>query len=262
MTKFFNADRILDAIKNTYSIYFGKEERVDIQVEDNNFINEFSRNDNSIKLIFDLVNTKILSISDNFESMTGYPAEDVLKLNIGFILNVLTFDHFLFPYVWVTWITEIYKKTSNLDDLKISFCGMKTKHKNGQVKRILIRYSPIEILNNTKDGVSKTATMTIDDVTHLFKADFYWARAEFGLHEKQTHHLFSTDKKDQSQDIISDREKDVLRLIGEGQESKQIGKTLFISSHTVDNHRRNMIARTGARDTTALVQICRMCGII
>jgi DNA-binding CsgD family transcriptional regulator len=45
-------------------------------------------------------------------------------------------------------------------------------------------------------------------------------------------------------------------------ESKEVGKILFISSHTVDNHRRNMISRTGARDTTALIQICRMSGII
>jgi DNA-binding CsgD family transcriptional regulator len=262
MSKFFNADKIINVIKDTYSVYFGEQEKEDISIKEDNLINEFSRNDNSIKIVFDLVNTKVLSVSDNFESITGYPAEDVLKLNIGFILNVLTFDHFLFPYVWTTWITEIYKKTGNLDDLKISFCGMKTKHKNGQIRQILIRYSPVEILNNTKDGISKTATMTIDDVTHLFRADFYWARAEFGLHEKQTHSLLSTDKKDNINDIISHREKDVLRLIANGQESKQIGKTLFISSHTVDNHRRNMIARTGVRDTTALVQICRMCGII
>jgi DNA-binding CsgD family transcriptional regulator len=262
MSKFFSADKIIDIIKNTYSVYFGEQEKEVISIDSDNLINEFSRNDNSIKLIFDLVNTKILSISDNFESMTGYPAEDVLKLNIGFILSVLTFDHFLFPYVWDTWISGIYKKTGNLDDLKISFCGLKTKHKNGQVRRILIRYSPIEILNNTKDGVSKTATMTIDDVTHLIKADFYWARAVYGLHEKQTHHLFSTDKKDIRNDIISEREKDVLRLIAQGMESKEIAQTLLISNNTVDNHRRNMIARTGARDTTALTQICQMCGII
>jgi DNA-binding CsgD family transcriptional regulator len=45
-------------------------------------------------------------------------------------------------------------------------------------------------------------------------------------------------------------------------ESKEIATTLFISSHTADNHRRNALARTGAKDTTALVQICRMCGIL
>jgi DNA-binding CsgD family transcriptional regulator len=262
MSKFFSAEKIIDIIKNTYSVYFGEQEKEDILINNDNFINEFSRNENSIKLVFDLVNTKFLSVSDNFESMTGYKVEDVLKLNIGFILNVLTLDHFLFPYVWVTWISGIYKKTGNLDNLKITFCGMKAKHKNGQVRRILIRYSPIEVLNNTKDGVSKTATMTIDDVTHLYKADFYWARAEFGLHEKQHHHLLSTNKKDIPHDIISEREKDVLHHIARGMESKEIAQTLLISHHTVDNHRRNMIARTGIKDTTGLAQICKMCGII
>jgi DNA-binding CsgD family transcriptional regulator len=146
--------------------------------------------------------------------------------------------------------------------LKVMCFGLKTKHKNGEIRRILIRYIPLEILNNTKDGISKTAIMTIDDVTHLMKADFYWMRAEFGLNEKQMHHLISTDKKNREQDIVSDREKEVLRLIAEGKDSKEIGEILFISTNTVDNHRRNMIARTGARDTTALAQLCRMGGII
>jgi DNA-binding NarL/FixJ family response regulator len=61
---------------------------------------------------------------------------------------------------------------------------------------------------------------------------------------------------------ISTRELDVLLLLAQGLTSKQIGNQLFISPNTVDNHRRNMIARTGARDTTALVQLCRMVGLI
>jgi DNA-binding NarL/FixJ family response regulator len=41
-------------------------------------------------------------------------------------------------------------------------------------------------------------------------------------------------------------------------ETKEIAETLFISLNTVDNHRSNMILQTGARDTTALVQLCKM----
>jgi DNA-binding NarL/FixJ family response regulator len=55
---------------------------------------------------------------------------------------------------------------------------------------------------------------------------------------------------------------EVLRMIAEGKESKEIAESLFISLYTVDNHRRNMLARTGARDMTALIQICQMVGII
>jgi DNA-binding NarL/FixJ family response regulator len=37
---------------------------------------------------------------------------------------------------------------------------------------------------------------------------------------------------------------------------------LFISVKTVGNHRSNMIERLGARDTTALVQLAKMMGMI
>jgi DNA-binding CsgD family transcriptional regulator len=37
---------------------------------------------------------------------------------------------------------------------------------------------------------------------------------------------------------------------------------LFISPNTVNNHRQNMLNRLGVRDTTALVQLCKTCGII
>jgi DNA-binding CsgD family transcriptional regulator len=185
-----------------------------------------------------------------------------LKGDLSLVLKVLTVEHFLFPYTWGKWIADIYKETGNLDDLKITICGVKMKHKNGKILTGLIQYSPVDILNNTVDGVSKTATMSITEISHLVKSDFYWMRAKFGLKEKQTHHLISKNKKNNPYDIISDREKDVLRLIAQGMESKEIGETLFISPHTVNNHRRNMISRTGARDTTALIQICKMSGII
>lgn len=64
------------------------------------------------------------------------------------------------------------------------------------------------------------------------------------------------------QDIFSKRELDVLKLLLKGLESKQIAEKLFISSNTVDNHRKNMIRRLDARDTTALVQVTKYLGIL
>ena len=54
----------------------------------------------------------------------------------------------------------------------------------------------------------------------------------------------------------------VLRLIAADFDTKEIAKTLFISANTVGNHRSNMIERLGARDTTALVQLAKMTGMI
>jgi DNA-binding NarL/FixJ family response regulator len=89
----------------------------------------------------------------------------------------------------------------------------------------------------------------------------WWGRVCYGEDFPNKYHYLSTDKKYENEDIITDREKEVLKFISQGLESKDIGKQLYISSHTVDNHRRNAVQRTGARDTTALVQLCRMCGM-
>jgi DNA-binding CsgD family transcriptional regulator len=257
-----NPDAIISFIMNQYSILFGNQKREDISLLEDNYINNFSKNENSLKIIFDLVNLKFLYVSDNAEQIIGYSAAEIKKKGIRFFLTILTLEHIHFPYLWSNWVSEIYKKTGNLDDFKLIACGMKIKHKDGYIIRGLMRYSPTEILNNTKDGVCKTATMTFENITHLVKSDFYWMRAEYGLTEKYTHHILSTDKKDYPQDIITDREREVLCLIAEGKESKEIGAELFISPFTVLNHRRNMLIRTGTRDTTALVQIFRTAGII
>lgn len=262
MIKFLNFENIIDAIKRNLNVFFDEKKVENTTLPDNKYINEFSKSENSIKIVFDIANFKILNVSDNIETLTGHSVEEVRKVNMRFVFGLITLEHLLFPFVWSKWITDIYNQTGNLDDLKIACFGIKIKHKKGHTMRILIRYAPLEILNNRKDGISSIAIMSIEDITHLMKSDAYWFRAEFGLTEKQTHHLFSDDKKNHQQDIISSREKDVVRLIAQGMESKEIGEVLFISPNTVDNHRRNMIARTGVRDTTALVQICRMVGII
>jgi len=53
--------------------------------------------------------------------------------------------------------------------------------------------------------------------------------------------------------ILSDREKEVLKLIMQGKTSKQIADELFISKTTVDTHRKNILEKTGARNSSELI---------
>jgi DNA-binding NarL/FixJ family response regulator len=52
---------------------------------------------------------------------------------------------------------------------------------------------------------------------------------------------------------LSEREKEVLLLICQELTNVEIGEKLFISSRTVDGHRNNLLAKTGARNTAGLV---------
>lgn len=53
---------------------------------------------------------------------------------------------------------------------------------------------------------------------------------------------------------LSRREIEIIKLLAEGFTSVQIGEKLFISDHTVRTHRKNILRKTGAVNTTQLVQ--------
>ncbi len=53
---------------------------------------------------------------------------------------------------------------------------------------------------------------------------------------------------------ITKREKEVLEYISQGLSSPQIAEKMFISSQTVDSHRKNLMAKFGVNKTISLVQ--------
>ena len=55
--------------------------------------------------------------------------------------------------------------------------------------------------------------------------------------------------------IITRLEKEVLELIADGMTNNEIAQKLFISITTVDTHRKNLLAKFGARNTAALVRM-------
>ena len=55
--------------------------------------------------------------------------------------------------------------------------------------------------------------------------------------------------------ILTRREKEVLTLITEGLTSGQIAEKLFISPSTVETHRRNVLDKTGALNSKALIRL-------
>lgn len=55
--------------------------------------------------------------------------------------------------------------------------------------------------------------------------------------------------------VITRREKEVLELIADGMTNNQIAQKLFISSTTVDTHRKNLLAKFTAKNTASLIRI-------
>lgn len=62
------------------------------------------------------------------------------------------------------------------------------------------------------------------------------------------------EKKHQLSDELTSREKDVLKLLCEGMKSREIAEKLFISTHTVDSHKRNIMLKCGVNSISKLVK--------
>jgi len=58
-----------------------------------------------------------------------------------------------------------------------------------------------------------------------------------------------------TQYYLTQREIEIIELIAQCKSSKEIGNILFISRHTVDTHRRNILAKTKMKTTTALLSL-------
>ena len=61
---------------------------------------------------------------------------------------------------------------------------------------------------------------------------------------------------------LSDREKEVLRLVAEGCATKEVAEKLYISPKTVENHRANIMKKLKIRDRTGLTKYALRLGLI
>ena len=63
-------------------------------------------------------------------------------------------------------------------------------------------------------------------------------------------------------DSITTREKEILSLLAIGQSSKEISEKLFISPHTVEYHRRQLLKKTKSRNIAQLIGTVYRMGIL
>lgn len=57
----------------------------------------------------------------------------------------------------------------------------------------------------------------------------------------------------EQEELLSEREIEVLRLICQQKTAKEIGDTLFINQRTAEGHKNNLFAKTGAKNIAGLV---------
>jgi len=56
-----------------------------------------------------------------------------------------------------------------------------------------------------------------------------------------------------SYELLSEREREILQLIAEGNGNKEVAGHLFLSVHTVETHRKNIVEKLGVHGAAELI---------
>jgi DNA-binding NarL/FixJ family response regulator len=79
--------------------------------------------------------------------------------------------------------------------------------------------------------------------------------------EKIIQQIRKIDSQIQDIPVLTRREKEILKFLAQGMKTSEIAKILFLSSHTIDTHRKNMLQKFNVHNTQSLLNRVKELGV-
>lgn len=199
-------------------------------------------------LLFDIFNGEITEISPEMESTLGYlPTEMDMSL---FMESIHPQD---MPYFlsFEQHATAFFNKVAidKIGHYKVQY-DLRLEKKDGNYARILIQYV---LVNYEKRNIYHSFHIHTD-ITHI-KREGKPHCSIIGLDGEPSYYdIQDTTSILPSYEIFTKREKTILKGIVEGKSSQQLADALFVSIHTINNHRKNIMAKSNTNTPVQLVK--------
>ena len=209
---------------------------------------------------FCLTNTQNLSfeyVSKNMFSCIGIKSTELKDKGMRFFWSRIHPDD---VEPWLSELNELMSftigKISISDRKKMSYTwNFRFKNAKGNYVNIIQNTTPLEFDIENKPIIGLAHYTVLD---HNIKIDVC-ATAKFlnANNEYETKYFNNFSQKLLS-NSVSNRERDIIRLLVLNYSSKEIANKLSISSNTVDTHRRNILKKLNISSTGELVAMLKM----
>lgn len=140
---------------------------------------------------------------------------------------------------------------------KISY-NLRSKITDGSY--VLFNHQALMLTLDESGGYGKSLNINTR-IDHISKVNNYKVSL-IGLYGEPSFMGIGLDDSMEHAEPYSKREMDVIKLLAEGLSSKEIGNKLFISEETVRTHRKNILVKTGYKNTAQLISGCIRQGLI
>lgn len=198
---------------------------------------------------------KIVAASKNVSELTPFSHETWTKSNAYFLVENLHHDD---SFYVLSALSLAVKKIESLpdnrhSDIRVNIYARMLNSKN-DYRWVLIQMPKLHIDSETK---SNCAIIMITDLSHLV---FENKPVLMTLTDRvKNQNVYYTIPENETIFVhailpnITKREYEVLKLTAKGLKSSEIAKILFISFHTVENHKRNLRQKTNTRSSAELI---------
>lgn len=140
---------------------------------------------------------------------------------------------------------------------------IRLKHKDGKYRTILHQAKAI---NMSDDGKIQHVICIHTDITYL-NVPFNHHISYVGYKRPSFHsidlvNIIKDSEKHNFKDIFTTREKEIIKKLTQGKDFNEIAKLLFVSPHTINTHKKNMLRKSSCKNTAELIARCYIEGLI
>ena len=214
---------------------------------------------NSTITVYDFHRKNYLLKSRQFKKMLGYSGEAELENNdMELFHDIIHPDDLYFVLDTENRAFKFFRDMPEAEkkDYKLVY-DFRVKNSSGVYMRFIHQFA---VLEQDKNGRS-WLVLIITEVMAEKATDDEPKRKMINM-KNGKFCLFSDDNGTSAKKLLTDRETEILSLTAQGLESVQIAKRLFISVHTVNNHRQNILRKIRAKNTTQALLYARKVGIL
>jgi DNA-binding CsgD family transcriptional regulator len=244
-----------------------KDDSQSVNVENyiNNTVifNQFATSTKQFFYISNFFTKECILYSKNTDELFGKGFHAMQESDQYFIFRNLHIDQIEALYIWTDWLIDSYPKLTIDKQPHYEHFICNFNYQNPDTGKIVYFSSREVALEQSNTQIFPKLTMaSLQDTEYLLNENApFWFRISIDADKKVIYTYHSVKKKFVLGDILSDREFEFLSCFQSGMSLGEIAQKMKITYSTADNHRKNILAKLGARNPTAAISILKYAGI-
>lgn len=228
-------------------------------IKDNPLLNETLNLRKASLAIIDLRTMRYTCSYGDVEQVCGLSRELILSEGVAYFVSKLPPP----DYIGLQKMSEIMGQyvASLSDEQIVSFKAMfdfRMQHPDGHINRII--QEGVALRRDTNGNILFLLAL-ISDISNLKRENRQHLRLTDGA-ENLIYEVNNEGMTTRQLESLSPRELEIAKLIGQKLTSEEIAKKLFLSPHTVNTHRQNMLRKLDMSDTMELINFLRVYQLI